>query len=188
MGTKLRRGFKSEAHQIARDVRAELGIRRYDPLDVWALAEALAIPVIPLSDYMTEVPEAVLHFHRHEESAFSAVTVFHGPGRVIVHNDRHAPTRQASNLAHELAHALLFHEPHPALDGTGCRFWDAVMEKEANWLGGALLVSEEAALRVARLGWGLERAAAAYGVSPQMMRFRLNVTGARTRVRRGQRA
>lgn len=104
---------------------------------------------------------------------------------MIVHNDSHAVTRQAANLAHELAHALLQHPPHPAFDGTGCRDWDPEIEEEANWLGPALLVPEPAAIWAARNGLSLHEAARLYGVSQDLMRFRLNVTAARRRVERG---
>ena len=72
--------------------------------------------------------------------------------RLVVYNDAHDPVRQRSDLAHELSHALLQHPPKPAIDHRGCRDWDPEMEEEANWLAGALLVSEEAALTIARRG------------------------------------
>ena len=46
---QVRRGFKTEAEAISREVRAELDIRTTGRLDPCALAEQLAIPVIPLS-------------------------------------------------------------------------------------------------------------------------------------------
>lgn len=180
----LRRGFKTEANAIAREVRAELGLAASSPLDIWALAEHLAIPLRPLHDLKATVPDAVRHFTSVERGAFSAVTVFAGQKRVIVYNDRHSKERQASNLAHELAHALLLHPPQVALNEYGCRIWSKECEKEADWLGGALLVSEEAALFVVRRGFSIGRAAALYGVSVKMMRFRLNVTGAMQRASR----
>lgn len=177
---QLRWGFKSEANRIARDMREELGLHVADPLSPWALARRLDVPVLPLS-LMTEVPDAVLHFSVVDRNAFSALTVFSGPRRAIVHNDAHSRPRQASDLAHELAHALLQHPPHAPLDARGCRVWDDVLEAEADWLAGALLVSDEAALSVARRGLTLAPAADAYGVSVDMMRFRLNVTAAHRR-------
>ena len=34
----MRRGFKTQANQIAREVRGELGLGPTDPLDPWKLA------------------------------------------------------------------------------------------------------------------------------------------------------
>lgn len=182
----LRRGFKSEANSIAREVRRELGLGLTDLLNPWLLAEHLNIPVVPLSSFKTTAPNATRQFVREDPQAFSAVTVFHGPARLIVYNDIHHPGRQASDLAHELSHALLLHPPKPALDHRGCRDWDPEMEEEANWLAGALLISEEAALMIARRTMSPDRAARAYGVTRKMVQFRLNVTAAQARVRRAR--
>lgn len=184
--TELRRGFKTEANDIARDIRQELGLRLADPLDPWALAKLLAIPVVPLGALAGDAPLATQLFLHEDRGSFSAVTVFHGYGRVIVHNDAHSLGRQASNLAHELAHALLLHQSSPAIDDRGCRYWDAELEAEADWLAGALLISEEAALQIARSGMSMRDAAKRYGVSEPMVQFRINVTGARKRVAWGR--
>jgi len=180
----LRRGFKTEANDIAREVRDELGLRCADPLDPWALAHHLEIPVMPLNKLGGLTPDAVHHFHRVDRGAFSAVTVFDGSRRMIVYNDSHSLGRRASDLAHELAHALLLHRPVPALDERGCRRWNAEQEEEANWLAAALLISEEAALEIARRGHARAEAAQQYRVSQAMITFRLNVTGALRRVGR----
>ena len=180
----MRRGFKAEANALAREVRDELSLTPTSPLDVWRLADHLGIPVIPLSDLCAEAPRAAQLFLHQGEAIFSGVTVFCGSRRMIVYNDAHAPGRQANDIGHELAHGLLFHAPTPAMDGQGCRLWDSDAEDEANWLSAALLVPEEAALLIVRRGWSLARAAAEYGVTEKMIRFRTNVTGARERVQR----
>jgi Zn-dependent peptidase ImmA (M78 family) len=180
--TSLRRGFKSEANTLARTVRAELGLAAGAALDPWALATHLGIPLLPLSAFTEDAPAAVTYLTKGDSGALSAVTVFRGVRRLIVYNDAHSRQRQASDLAHELAHALLQHPPHAALNALGCRVWREVEEAEAEWLAGALLVSEEAALTVVRRGLTVPEAARAYGVSEAMMRFRLNVTAARRRI------
>lgn len=182
----LRHGFKSQAHQIAREVRVNLGVGVAGPIDVVKLAEFLGIALAPLSGLSALEASAVRHFTTVETGAFSAVTLFKGRSRLIVYNDRHAPTRQKSDLAHELAHALLQHPPSAALDEIGCRKWPADYEDEANWLAGALLVSEEAALSVVSRGLSSADAAREFGVSEKMMQFRLNVTAAAMRAGRGR--
>lgn len=179
----LRRGFKTEANEIALEVRRELGLLPTDRLDPWALAEHLDIPVYPLSTLQTRAPAALRHFSEIRSAVFSAVTVFDGSRRAIYHNDAHNAGRQASNLAHELAHGLLLHPPTPALDDRGCREWDRTIEDEATWLGGALLITEQAALSIVRRRLTATEAAAIYGVSEQMVGYRLNMTAALRRVR-----
>ena len=180
----MRRGFKTEANAIAREVRAELSLSHTSPLDVWRLAKHLEIPVIPLSSFHRAAPDAARLFLNGGQGMFSGVTVFRGPRRTIVFNDAHVSGRQSNDVAHELSHGLLLHTPTAAVDGRGCRVWDKESEAEANWLSGALLVPEEAAIHIVRRGWSNREAAAIYGVTPKMIQYRINVTAARTRVQR----
>ena len=90
-------------------------------------------------------------------------------------------------MTHELGHALLLHPPTPALDHRGCRLWDHSIEDEAQWLAGALLLTEDAALWIVRSGTSVTPAAERFGISEQMVTYRINVTGARARVARARR-
>jgi len=182
-----RRGFKSAAAELAAETRAEMHLGLFDRLDIRALAEWLEVPIIDLSGFQTVAP-AVLHLLAVEIDVFSAVTVFCGPRRTIVHNDGHALVRQNSNICHELSHALLHHPPTPAMDDRGCRIWDQDIEDEASWLAGCLLVPERAVLEVARGRWTIPQAALRFDVSEKMIQYRVNVTGAAARVTRAERA
>ncbi len=184
----MRRGFKTEAKWIARQTRGELRIGMTNPLNPWELAELLEIPVFRLSEFQESAGQAHRYLSGSGRAVFSAVTVFSGNRRVIVHNDSHSPGRQASNVCHELAHGLLLHKPTPTFDDQGCRYWSKEIEDEANWLSGVMLVPDEAAIAVVKNEIDLDSAAANYGVSVQMMKFRINVSGARKRVRRFSRA
>lgn len=179
-------GFKTEANDIAREIRGELGLGPLAPLDPRVLAERLEIPVLGLTEFIAVAP-SVTYLRDVEPEAFSAVTVFFGRRRRIVHNDTHKPERQNSNLGHELAHGLLHHPPTPALDDKGCRIWNQDIEDEATWLAGALLVTEDAALYITRRGMSRVEAAERFKVSEQMIQFRLNATGAIKRVERARR-
>ncbi len=178
----LRRGFKAEANRLAREIRQDLGLNALDPLDPRALAQDLGIPLVPLSALKKDAPAVVRHFSEQESGVFSAVTMFYGTRRAILYNDSHSPGRQASDIAHELSHALLQHPPEVAIDHRGRRNWNQNLEDEATWLGGALLISDEAAIEIARNQMSTDVAALAYGVSEQMIVWRLNVTAAVHRV------
>ncbi|MFC5357086.1 ImmA/IrrE family metallo-endopeptidase [Azospirillum himalayense] len=181
----LRRGFKKEANDYAREFRKELGLAAHDPLCPWQLAEHLAIPVVPMSEFAAVMAaEHLAYFSGSGQSVFSAATVFHGTRRLIVHNDNHHPNRQAANLAHELAHGILGHPPSPPLDDHGCRNFDRTIEDEANWLGPALLISEEAAMHIVETGMTHARATQVYKVSRDLLLMRLGVCGAERRVAR----
>ncbi len=167
------RGFKARANRIAVAVRGDLGLGACDPLDPLAVCQHFDIDVVPL----TSLGSKVAHFTDIERGAFSAVTVPCGIRRAIVHNDRHHPDRQRSNLMHELAHAFLGHRPCSAFNCDGERHYDGGTEAEASFLAGALLITNEAAWHIVRAG--LKSAARRiYGVSQQMLDYRLRVSGA----------
>ena len=181
----LRKGFKSDAAALAREIRHELEISQMDRLDPHQLAMHLDIPILPLSALSPDTLPGARHFLSLEPGAFSALTVFDGHRRTILHNDSHSKARQNSNLMHELSHGLLLHEPSPALDSiTGCRNWNDLNEEEADWLAGELLVTTEMALAVARGQLTKWQARDSFGVSEAMLRWRVNKTGAVRRVQR----
>lgn len=168
----LRRGFKAEAYWWSRSLRDEMGIELHLPISPWQLAELLGFPIVPLSGYEKSDPALSYLKSPKGRDEFSAVTLFIGTARLIIHNDSHTLKRQAANIAHELAHEILF----PPFDEHGSRHYDSEIEAEVNWLGPALLVSEEAANHIVRMK--LSKASDFYKVSEQLMLMRLNVTGA----------
>lgn len=181
----FRRGFKTEANTTSREIRAELGLAADAPLCPFATAQHLEVSVIKLSAFKAKHPNAVNYLiSAAGQSEFSAITVCIRTQRVIIYNDGHSPARCAANIMHELSHLLLMHPPHPLCGENGKRHFDASLEGEASWLGPALLVSDEAAVAVAKRGIALRSAADEYGVSTQLMQMRLNVTGAHRRVSR----
>ncbi|MFV0387694.1 MAG: ImmA/IrrE family metallo-endopeptidase [Pyrinomonadaceae bacterium] len=180
----LRRGFKTEANKISKDLRRELELAPEAPLNPWKLAENLGIPIWTLSEMKSLAPNAVNHFTLINTSEFSATTVFNGNARTIVHNDAHSLGRQSNNIFHEIAHGLLLHPPQLALDARGCRNWNNDYEEEAKFLSAALLVSDEAAIHIARNNISVADAAVKYGASEKVINWRLRITGAFTRVAR----
>ena len=182
---KLKRGFKKEANDYAKEFREELNKKPFEPLCPWGLANHLLIPILKLSEFNEK--EAVEYLTVINREVLSAVTVFNGRKRIIVHNDSHHPRRQAANIAHELSHAILDHPPTPPFTDAGERFLNADIqefEDEANWMGPGLLISEEAALHIVRKKIPIHDAVTVYGVSQQLIQMRINVTGAKKRVSR----
>jgi Zn-dependent peptidase ImmA (M78 family) len=181
----FRRGFKAEAERIALEVRRELSLTPTARLDPLLLARHLCIPVLTVRECLkvSENPASLRLLLSSESDSFSAITLFFGERRIIVHNESHAATRQANSIVHELSHCLLEHPPAPVTDRHGCRYWDATMEDEANWLSGTLLVPRAGALSFARRGDSIEAIAANYGVSVPLCRWRINQTGIPHQVR-----
>ena len=189
MSSGLRRGFKSEAERLALEIRRELGLGPFGRLPPEALANDLAIPVVPLLSLRRygAAQSSIAHLTSAGQSDFSAMTVFRGTFRLIVVNPAHSSGRQANSVVHELSHVILEHEPREAVGLGGCRTWDQEMESEADWLAGALLVPRDAALGIVRQRIPIHIAAKMYGVSQSLLRWRLNQTGARLQVQRERR-
>ena len=59
---QFRRGFKTQANDLAHAVRRELKLRPLDALSPTMLADHLGIPLLPLTALRACVPEAVEHF------------------------------------------------------------------------------------------------------------------------------
>ncbi len=192
----LRHGFKATARRLALDVRAELGVDPFAPLDPYALADLYGIRVFDLSAPWLPT-EAVRHFTGPAASAFSGALLSTGTATVIVENHVHDDTRRRSTVAHEMAHVLLEHEFGVLVtDGTGCRpgprpTSSSAVEQEATELSGELLVPCDAARAAAFRDWTDASVARHYRVSERLARWRMNVTGARriacrTRAKRPQ--
>ena len=180
----LARGFKSKANRIAVGLRHQMRLPPQYPIDVRGLAEHLGISVVPLSVFSQWCAEQVAQLTDHDSGGFSASLISFGDGRrMIIVNDDHSPARQNSDIAHEIGHTLLAHPLEVLSSMKGCRDFDPDQEDEANHLGGYLLIPNQAAWRIVNSGMGLESAQTAYGVSSQMLNWRLNMSGARLRRR-----
>jgi IrrE N-terminal-like domain len=184
----VKRGYKSECESQAAAVRAGLGLTTRDALDPRILAADLDIPIHPLSSLTgtQAVVAAVRHVMEVDRSVLSAMTIFPDwprRRRVIIFNDANLAVRQNSDLVHEIAHGLRLHEPRHAI-AHGCRDYSKPEEDEAAWLAGCLLVPRDAAFAIAISGTPLELAASQYGVSTQMMSWRVNATGSKLQAAR----
>ena len=180
MSEKLRRGFKAEAERYAKEFREELGIRASYPLDMFLLAGHLAIPTLALSHLQGEM--SALNYQsltNASKKQFFAVTLFVGNRRHIVFNDHVAQTRQQSDLAHELSHAILGHPARELTDASGGRHYNKTLEDEAACLSGVLLVPKAAAIAVVASNKHPLVAANEFNISLQMMTMRLNQSGAK---------
>jgi hypothetical protein len=166
------RGFKAKANRIALRVRAQMGLSSIDPINPVAICAHFDIVLIKLSEHDRQ---SVFLFS--DTSPFSAVTVPCGFTTAIVHNDSHHAYRQRSNICHELAHCFLGHKCTPPLTPSGERARDGGIEAEANFLAGALLMPNEAAIYVVCEGL-VATAQGLYGVSRPMLEYRLRISGA----------
>ena len=176
---KFVRGFKAYTERLVQEVRDELALGELDLIDMDALAKHMDIPCWPLSVFCDAAKKprsgaAVPEIY----SSVSAFTFFDGRRRRIVYNDEHGPARHRSNMAHELAHALLQHPPRDS--GVGAHAEEA-NEAEAAWTSGVMMLPAHHARHIAVSRTPLAVAEKRFRLSPEMLRFRLNVTGANRR-------
>ena len=174
----LRRGFKSEAERIARDVRSEMGLNAAKSVAPEDLASLLGIEVRAGDELVPR--ERFRELESIQPGSFSACTLRPSPDRVVVvYNPLSAKSRRRSDLAHELAHILLDHELSRLERLGDVTFFscDVTQEEEAGWLSGCLLLPRALLLEEVRKGASAEEIAKKCGVSEKMAQYRLNVTG-----------
>jgi Zn-dependent peptidase ImmA (M78 family) len=181
-----RRGFKSEAAEIAGAIRTELGLTDTERLVPGDLADHLGIPVLDIGEF-GELPDVVHQLTQIDTAALSALTVLRGTARLIVVNHAHSIGRIANSVAHEISHVLLEHDPGVAVTTEGFRTWHAEQEAEADWLAGCLLIPRGGLLEKMATGMSLEDLASHFGVSLELARWRDNMTGVTRQLQRRQR-
>jgi len=180
----FRRGFKAHCERLSVEERQGLGLKAWAPLDPLVLAAEHGVPVVTFVELSADTnrPTTIAHLVSGAGSdAVSAFTVCQGSRRLIAVNPNHSLPRQASSIAHELSHILLEHDPDQTVPDKGIfsgRAWTPVMEAEASWCGGVLLLPRPAAVVFARNPSQRDQLQARYGVSQEMIEWRIRVTGA----------
>ncbi|UVT17815.1 MAG: ImmA/IrrE family metallo-endopeptidase [Nitrospira sp.] len=144
-------------------------------------------------DDIPDLPNEVLvQLGRKDPFGWHAVSLILPDGRaLLIYNPRKSAGRRASDIAHELAHLIQEHKPSTVIlsqDGSfAMRTFDQKQEDEANWLAWSLLLPREALVRTMRQGMSIETTANMYGVSTQLVNYRLSVTGVSVQLARMRR-
>jgi len=184
----FKRGFKAWCERVSLEKRADLGLRANDPLNPAGLAENLGITVWTPTDVPGFSQEGIEILLRRDPDSWSAVTLRLPGADLIILNSAHSMARQNSDLMHELAHILLAHTP-TRVDVSEdqqllLRTHDGSQEEEAGWLAGCLLLPRPALLTILRLGGATRDAARKYGVSLDMLTYRIRIAGVEIQARR----
>lgn len=151
------------------------------------MAEIAGGPVFALNDLLSLDPslkqhvELLIDGHR---SDFSAITIFSGQRRCIVHYHQHVPAAPAQQHRSR-ARSCAAHAPAPSsFVFRWGRIYKQELEEEAGWLGPVLLVPNEAARWALVAGLSTSEAADHFQVSAELMQFRLRMSGAQQIVSR----
>ena len=186
----LERGFKTWAERTSGAIRNELNLPPHAPLDPKKLAFVLGVRLATPEEFPGLPKDTRDQLLLRDPGGWSAVTLSVGGKSIVIYNPKHSHARQASDIAHELAHLILEHQPAKmviSLDGAMVmRSYNPEQEDEANWLAWCLLLPREALLQAKRTGMSTAEIAEAYGVSESLVDFRLGITGVRAFLARGR--
>ncbi|HEV2336628.1 MAG TPA: ImmA/IrrE family metallo-endopeptidase [Stellaceae bacterium] len=144
---------------------------------VWSAAD---IPGWPTSDQQ--------HLFGVASGEWSAFVLRERGHHLIVYNPRHSPARTNSDVMHELSHIMLGHElamAQQTIDGHLLNGnYDEAQEAEADWLAGTLLVPRPALLWMRARRMTDADASRHFGVSNQMLTWRIRMTGVDYQIKR----
>lgn len=178
------RGFKTWCEKYSTNIRKDLGLDAGAALDLRALAKHLGIRVWSpenIPGLSTETIQVLLKNDGKSKSDWSAVTIVVGSKVAVILNTSHSTGRQASDLAHELAHHILGHESKDAgLSSDGILLlsdYDKKQEEEADWLSGCLILPRDALVTIKRKGITDDEVVLEYSVSARMLKYRKAMTG-----------
>lgn len=185
----MRRGFKTQAENCAASARRKLNLSGIDALDPWKYAKQLAVVVLEFHRLRLSAA-AVKQLTKIDSDSWSAMTLKEGNTLAIVVNPVHAPTRQRSDLMHELAHVELRHAPARVdVSKTGMMLlsdYSEEQEQEADWHAAALLVPRVGLVHFRKRNEQVSEIAKFYGVSEQLCEWRLRTTGVDIQIRRAK--
>ena len=177
----MRRGFKSWCENVSAEYRSNLGLERDAVLDPRDLARYLDVRVWTPHEVPGLSQASIEQLIETDPASWSAVTLAVNGQNVVILNSAHAPTRQRSSLAHELAHLALNHRAaRTTVSDEGFLFsdrFDEEQEEEADWLSGALLLPREGLLNAYRRSRASAVVARHFGVSTNLVDWRLRMTG-----------
>lgn len=187
----MERGFKTRCEAMSRSIRAELGLKGADPLHPDQLAAYLDIPIWPVTELGLDSKD-LNQLLEIDPDSWSAITISAAGREAIIVHPGHRGGRYSSDVMHELAHILLGHQPgimfFAGEAGQALRGYNQSAEAEADWLAATLLLPRDALMRLRSMGKPTTETCAAYGVSEQLMNYRLRITGVNKQITRRKRA
>lgn len=177
----FRRGFKTWCENISAQFRRRLGLNPWDPVDSWSIAKSLSMMVLTPKQITGLDRKSLSVLTEEDPNSWSACTITLNGRDLVILNSSHSKARQSSDLAHELSHKILDHKPaNTSFSNDGLlllSFYDKNQEEEAGWLAGCILLPRDSILHIRKRSIPLQSAATSYGVSPKMLKYRLQVTG-----------
>ena len=187
----FRRGFKTWCENVSLQHRKDLGLSQTDPIDLWNLAKKQGVIVWKANEVPGIDKDTLYVLTKEDPESWSALTLMEHGKRLIILNPASVPSRMNSDLAHELSHLIIGHDG-TRIDITPDNLlmlhnYGKQHESEATWLAGCLLLPRSALLHIRRISMSIEETCRIYGISKDMLLFRINVTGVDRQLRSKER-
>jgi hypothetical protein len=178
----LERGFKAWAERTSLTFRKELELTADDPLPLDRLADYLSVALWTPYNVPGMTKEILDQLLEHDPWGWSGTSLQIDGRGIVIYNPKHSSGRQASDIAHELAHFILDHQPATIvlsadLDNVGMRSFNQKQEDEANCLAWTLLLPREGLIHAKLRRRTVEEIAVQYGVTKSLASYRINSTG-----------
>jgi len=171
--TSLSTENRQRLEAIATNQRKQLGFKAFEPLPARVLAQHFKATIFTAETFPNAEPEQVKLLRNSDN--WSAGIICKHP-LWIVHNSRHAHTRQESNLMHEFAHVILKHKMVSYDPKTGLPERRQQDEDEAVYLGGCLQIPRRGLLWAVQKKMTIAHIALHFRASEDMVKFRINVS------------
>lgn len=181
--SKMRKGFKKWSDEKATFLRKEMGLGEYDRLCPYKIADHLNLKIYAIDEVPNMLQSITQIMTTLGHGQFHALAMIAKSGqKVIIYNPSNTEKRRHSDLMHEISHMLCEHKFESSFETNLpvlMREYNEAYEQEANWLGGCLLFPKCAVFATVKHKRDEEATCDRYGISSEMFRYRVNVTGAK---------
>lgn len=178
--SKKARHYEQQAQQI----RALAGVPAGQPLNPYWLARLVKIRVVTLEELEGLSAEARQQLLINDPDAWSGGTIGPLPNgwRLVILNPRHSDRRNVATLMEEVCHVFLEHTPSRINSAAGngsiaFRDYNEEDEEAAFAVGAAALIPYQMLRQAVGQGLTAEQIAGRYGVSADLVEYRIKVTG-----------
>lgn len=184
----MRHGFKAWCERTSTEIRQSLDLADTFRFEPELLAHQFGVHIFDIDDLPGLDRQSIHQLTAVDPESWSAITVQVNEQRITVLNPAHSKERRRNSLTHELAHVILNHSlagvgvsPEGVLLQQSC---DPEQEEEADWLSATLLVPRDLLTVAYFQKQDASSCAALFGVSTELMSWRLRMTGVITQARR----
>ncbi len=178
--SKKARRYEQQAQQL----RTLTGVTAEQPLNPYRLAQRARIHVITPEELAGLSVEARQQLLINDPDAWSGGTIGPLPDgwRLVILNPRHSDRRNVATLMEEVCHVFLNHTPTRINTAAGngsisFRDYNEEDEEAAYAVGAAALIPYQMLRPAVEQGLKAEQIAGRYGVSTELVEYRIKVTG-----------